>query len=191
MPAIVTRLLILITIFLLGFFFRCSIDADNQEKTITTTKIDTIYKTVIDSVPYQEITKNSSTNKAEIKTTPDLKAKTTLNKGVKSFENLKATLHYEIYADNLYGTSFKLELEEHTIVKNIENKVYRTENIKPKIFFGGGLNASQQEIQDVEIGMMYNHKQKWIAGIVINQNLNNTSPSVNNTSLGARFYIPL
>lgn len=180
----------LIASFFIGFFFEkiTSTQKIEEEVVVTKIQIDTVYKTIIDSIPFEVFTEKSKTINVQL---DNKKVKTTLNTGEKYFEKLRANLYYSIYAESLYATEFKLQLDEKTILNNQTNNIIRYKEPTSKIFLGGGLNVSQQEIQQIEVGAMYNHKQKWMAGIVINQNLINTDASINNTMLGGRFYIGL
>jgi hypothetical protein len=173
-----------------------------SEKSITQTntvfKTDTIYIRQIDSIPFIPITKQNTSIKNVIIKSPIISNKdsianvsTKLYKGKRIFEKLKAELKYEIYADSLYGTSFQLEINEKNIINTSTTTIEKILPIKSKFFWGGGINYGNKNIQSAELGIMYSYKQKWMAGFVINQQLNNSLNQKAITTIGARIYIPL
>jgi hypothetical protein len=96
------------------------------------------------------------------------------------------TINYEIYADSLHAYNFTLETENQIIKETI------TKTLPPKsaLFLGGGVNINDG-IQSAEIGLMYNRRQKWQVGVVVNQDLSGLLSSGKQTSVGVRAYIKL
>lgn len=94
-------------------------------------------------------------------------------------ELTNGTIGYEIYADSLHAFNFTLETEKEIINTTI------TKTLPPKsaLFVGGGVNFDGSG----ELGLMYNRRQKWQVGVVVNQDF----ALGRGTSLGVRAYIKL
>jgi len=168
-----------------------------EVKIETVTKIDTVTVVKRDSVPFIPVIKDKTVTKEDVTITvpteqePDgTQVKTKLYKGTKVFDDVKAKLEYEIFADSLHATSFNLEVEEQTVIKEVVTTIEKTLPPKSALFIGGGVDFGEG-IQAAEIGLMYNRRQKWQAGIVVNQDLTGNLPQNMRTTVGGRVYIKL
>lgn len=107
-------------------------------------------------------------------------------KGVANLDN--GTIKYEIYADSLHGVKFTLATQDTVI--NTTKTITKLLPSKSALFIGGGVDYNGS-ISSVEAGLMYNRKQKWQAGIVVNHDLTGLLPSQARTSVGVRAYFKL
>lgn len=159
----------------------------------STVKYDTVIVKVKDTVPFKLI------EQAEIKVQPvkltvpnnaisttiitdSIQIETSKYEGVERFSN--GTIGWTVYADKLWATEFTLETEKEVITKTVTNTLAP----KSAFFAGGGFNFNQG-LSASEVGIMYNHKQKWQLGVVAQHDLTGLLPQ--NTSLGVRAYFKL
>jgi len=166
---------------------------DNREPEVVI-EYDTIVETVVDSVgftvydtiasPPEKVTIYIPVETPTGEVIDSTEVETQKYTGVEELEN--GTIRWTAYADKLFATEFELETEKETIVKTV------TVTLPPKsaLFAGGGLNYNQG-ISSAEVGLMYNRRQKWQAGIVVNHDLTGLLPKGAQTSIGVRAYIKL
>lgn len=95
-------------------------------------------------------------------------------------------INFEIYADSLHAYNFMLETEKEYITETI-TKFMPPRNV---LMVGGGLNYNGG-LNSAEAGLMYNIKQKWQIGVVVNHDLTGLLPSEQRTSFGLRAYFKL
>lgn len=156
---------------------------------------DTVPKIEVDSVPFKVYDTIKSPPEVVYLDVPDtnpmgestgdtIQVETKKYTGVENLSN--GTIYWTAYADNLFGTEFKLETEKEYITTTIT----KTLPPSPAFFAGGGFNYNGG-LSVVEVGIMYNHKQKWQAGVVVNHDLTGLLPSNARTSVGLRAYFKL
>lgn len=179
---------------LLGLFLYYQFDSDPQPEVRieTVVKTDTIVKTVVDSIPFTPISEDNVKVEDSI---PIIEKDGTIIKtkkytGKKIFEDSGAELEYEIYADSLHGTAFNLKVKEKIVTNTVTTTIEKTLPPKSALFVGGGADFGQG-LQSVEVGIMYNRRQKWQAGIVVNHDLTGVLPPNMRTTVGGRVYIKL
>ena len=162
----------------------------------TVVVVDTIVKTVVDSIPFTIIDTIKVKSKPVVITIPSdnpsvppVLKETTKYTGKEELSN--GTIDYEIYADSLYATKFKLTVEEKTIYKNITNTV--TLPTKSRLYLGGGVDMDMVNNipQEASVGLMYNRRQKWAISATINTDLTGLLPPENATSFGVKLWFGL
>jgi hypothetical protein len=198
MKKIITYVVIALIAFAIGAFASSKWFKPKPE-VITKETVVVKVETRVDSIPYTVI----DTSKVKIKTVivnvPSenpmgsepvyREVKTIKYKGKEELNN--GTIDYEIYADNLLGTKFKLTTKESTTTKTIE-----TETILPaksRIYISGGLDANYQTKYPTaaSVGFMYNRRQKWGVGLDLRQDFSGLIPKEQSTTVGLKVYIGL
>lgn len=185
-------IIIVIVIFFIGLFSsKVIFDKNVITETITVTKTDTVFKTIVDSTGFDTIipkpvyvTINS----------PDPKKDSIVTKkyvGTKELEN--GTIDYEIFADSLYATDFKLTTKEKIITNTITNTITKTFPSKSMLFLGGGADVGLGDglPQEISLGLMYNRRNKWAISATINKDLSNILPDDKSYSVGVSLFLPL
>lgn len=182
---------------LLGLFLYSKFDKTPEPKVVieTVVKTDTIVQVKRDTIPFTPV----DIDKPEVEevTIPvqepdgtEIEVKTQKYTGEKIFPESGARLKYEIYADSLRATSFKLEYNQETITNTVTTTIRETLPPKSALFVGGGADFGEG-LQRVEIGILYNRRQKWQAGIVVNHDLTGNLPQNMRTTVGGRVYFKL
>lgn len=167
---------------------------DNRKPKVVI-EYDTVIERKIDSVPFKVYDTIKSppeivyfdipdTNPMGESTGDTTRVETKKYTGTETLSN--GTINWTVYADKLFATEFTLETQERIITKTI------TETLPPAsaLFLGGGLDYNNG-LGAAEVGLMYNRRQKWQAGIVINHDLTGLLPQEYRTSIGVRAYIKL
>jgi hypothetical protein len=173
---------------------------ENRQPTTTTiTQIDTVYIDRVDSTGIKPITPKVVANTKPVTLTiPNLETtlatdsvevNTTLYKGKEVLNN--GTIDYEIYADNLVATNFELTTKESVITKTITNNIV----LPPlsRLYISAGIESSLGGFspQAVSVGLMYNRRQKWGAGVELRQDFSGLLPPDKTTTVGVKVYIGL
>ena len=173
-------------------------DRDND---IISEKVRTVIKVVtkIDSVPYAVIDTVKVKGETVIINVPAenpmgtepvfREVETTKYTGREELSN--GTIDYEIYADSLRATAFKLTTKDSIITKTIKI----TERLPPisRLYASGGLESSINRFspQAASIGLMYNRRQKWGAGVELRHDFSGLIPKEQATTIGMRVFIGL
>lgn len=107
--------------------------------------------------------------------------------GVEKLEN--GTIEFEIYADNLLAYDFKLTTNEKIVTKTVT----KTLPAKSRLYLMGGadVNLVTKSPTAVELGLMYNRRQKWGVGLSIRHDFSGIIPPEYSTTLGGNIYIGL
>lgn len=199
MKSIGKYLLIILIAFAVGFIASNKYYDDSLISQTVVTKRDTIVKVIVDSVPFKVIDTVRVKGETVVINVPSSnpmggepvfkEVETTKYTGKEELSN--GTIDYEIYADSLYATSFKLTTKETTI--NNTTTITNTVPTKSRLFLMGGtdLNWENQQPQAAEIGLMYNRRQKWGVGLGVRHDLSGLLPANNRTTIGVKVYIGL
>lgn len=187
-----------------GAILTASVVTCNREEpsvtTVTVTETDTIYKTVIKESPIKYVDRwhkpepviINVPDGTTIEPTDSTSVETTKYIGKEVLEN--GTIDYEIYADSLYATKFKLETKETIVTNNTTTTVTKVLPPKNKLFLTGGLEGAVFNNfvpQAANAGLMYNIKQKWGVGVEVRQDFSGLLPPQNATTIGVKVYIGL
>ncbi len=180
----------------------CSRNEEPSVTVVTKTKTDTIIKEVIDSTRIkfleEELAKANVTAQPVIINVPDgttikptdsIAIETTKYVGKEVLDN--GTIDYEIYADSLRATRFKLTTEDKVITNTVTNTITKVLPPKSKLFITGGFDGKNFSPQAVSLGLMYNIKQKWGIGVEARQDFSGLLPPNDRTTLGVKVYIGL
>jgi len=172
---------------------------DNREPSITVeTVTDTIIKTVVKETPIKfvdtvyvkskPITINVPDN-TTLEPTDSISVETKQYVGKEVLEN--GTIDYEIYADSIYATKFKLTTKDTVI--NTVTTITKVLPPKSRLYISGGLDIGivTPTPQAASIGLMYNSRQKWGIGVEVKQDFSGLLPPTNSTTVGVRVYIGL
>ena len=173
-------------------------DRDND---LISEKVTTVIKVVtkIDSVPYAVIDTVKVKGETVIINVPAenpmgtepifREVETTKYSGREELSN--GTIDYEIYADSLRATAFKLTTKDSIITKTIKT----TERLPPisRLYASGGLESSINRFspQAASIGLMYNRRQKWGVGVELRHDFSGLIPQEQATTFGMRVFIGL
>lgn len=170
--------------------------SQNEEPSVTVvTETDTIIKTVIKESPIKYVDRFIKSKPITI-TVPDgttleptdsVTVNTTKYVGTEDLDN--GTIEYEIYADSLYATKFRLTTKE-TIVNNTTT-ITKVLPPKSRLFISGGYDGVNFQPQAANVGLMYNIKQKWGIGVEARHDFSGLLPPQNRTTLGVKIYIGL
>lgn len=195
MKPIYKYLLITLIAFALGVFMSMKF---LKKEIVTETKYDTIVKTVIDStgfrlinnpkievkpvtinVPKSSIEVTTLTDSVEV-VTKKYKGKDTLGNGI---------IDWEVYADKMYARNFKLTVNEKTITKTVT----QTLPSRSRLFLltGTEFNTVNKLPNELEVGLMYNYRQKWGVGFSFNHDFTGKLPSADRNTLGVKVLIGL
>lgn len=176
----------------LGFFLSSKIKDDREPEVVI--KRDTVTVTVVDSIPFKLTDTVRIKSEPVVITIPKIIHDTTVIKtvvetkryaGIDTLTN--GVIDWEIYADSLYARSFKLTTEKEYITETI------TKILPPKsrLYLSTGIDANfkTKKPQAAEIGIMYNRRQRWGAGLIVRQDFTKQIGSDYNTTLGIRVQI--
>ena len=171
---------------------------NEEPSVVTVVETDTIIKTVIKESPIRYVDRYIKSKPVTItvpdQTTPEPKDSTvvvtTKYEGKEDLEN--GTIYYEIYADSLYATKFRLTTKD----KIVNNTITITKTLPPKskLFLIGGYEGAVGDglsAQAISAGLMYNIRQKWGIGLEVRQDFSGFMPPQHSTTLGVKVYIGL
>tara|TARA_B100001167_G_C16772973_1_gene308684 strand:- start:1713 stop:2306 length:594 start_codon:yes stop_codon:yes gene_type:complete len=161
-----------IGVFIIGFivsfilFKSCSEETTNtvtEERVVIRTVKDSTALKPIDTVfvtqkPVKIVVEKEVVKEVPIYITDSTAITTTKYVGQDTLTN--GLVDYEIYADNLYATKFKLTTKDSTVYVT-EKTTKKT--IKSGLLYGGGirLSGNGSAFRGANLGLQYNHKQKW------------------------------
>lgn len=156
---------------------------------------DTVTITKVDSVPFKLIDTVTVKSKPVVINIPVVSTdtvyvdsvKTTKYTGSDTLSN--GTIDWTIYADKLYATEFKLKTEDKVITETIT----KTLPSRSRLFVMGGIDMdwTTKLPQGVELGLMYNRRQKWGIGVAIRHDVSGILPPNMATTAGLRLYVGL
>ena len=114
-------------------------------------------------------------------------------RGQQVFPESGAKLDYEIDASDLFATRFTLDVPKVKETVTITETITKVLPARSRLFAGGGLDFDweTQEPEAVNIGLMYNRRNKWQLGAGINHDISGELPSGENLNFAVRFYIGL
>lgn len=114
-------------------------------------------------------------------------------KGTQLFPGSGAKLTYEIDATELFRTHFDLLVPKVTETVTITNTERIILPAKSRLFFGGGLDFDWEtkKPEAVNLGFMYNRRNKWMLGLGLTHDISGELPAMENLNLGARLYLGL
>ena len=184
-----------------GVFLTAAVTCNRNQKVEETTEIvrDTVVKTIVKETPIRYVdtvyVKSKPItitvpNNATLEPNDSTTVNTTKYTGTESLDN--GTIGYEIYADSLHALNFTLTTKDTVITNTITNTI--TLPTKSRLFITGGIEgaASNPIIpQAGSVGLMYNRRQKWGAGIEVRQDFSGLLPTANATTVGIKVYIGL
>ena len=172
-----------------------------RDNDLVSEKVRTVIKVItkIDSVPYAVIDTVKVKGETVVINVPAenpmgtepifREVETTKYTGREELSN--GTIEYEIYADSLRATAFKLTTKDSIITNTIEI----TERLPPisRLYVSGGLESSTNGFspQAVSIGLMYNRRQKWGVGVEIRHDFSGLLPVSNQNTAGIKIFIGL
>lgn len=105
-------------------------------------------------------------------------------------ELTNGTIDWEVYADKLYATKFKLTTKD-SVVTNTTTITKRI--IKSKLYAGGGvdMNWDNKRVEGYSVGLMYARKQNYAIAATINHDITGLLPPDKATTVGFRVWIGL
>lgn len=183
----------------IGFYSGDRVARNNFPKPETVTIIDTVYVTIKDSTGIKpipvEVVEESTPVVIEVPdvTTPDptdiVEVETTKYEGQEILDN--GIIDYEIYADNLVATNFKLTTEKEFITKTITNTIVLPPRSRLYAQVGTDLNFVTKLPTAAEAGLMYVRRNKWGVGVAVRHDFSGLLPSQESTSIGIKVLIGL
>lgn len=161
-----------------------------ERDTVTITKVDSVPFKLIDPVKTKPQPVTISVPKNVISTTiamDTVEVRTNKYQGKEELSN--GTIDWTIYADKLYATEFKLKTEDKVITETIT----KTLPSRSRLFVMGGIDMdwTTKLPQGVELGLMYNRRQKWGIGVAIRHDVSGMLPPNMSTTAGLRLYVGL
>lgn len=159
---------------------------------------DTIVKTVVEEVPFTIVDTVYVKSKPITITVPDsstsdpndsVPVATTKYEG--KAELLNGTIDYEIYADKLHATKFRLTTKDTIIKETIDHVIIMP--VKPRLYGTVGMDSGIQGFspQAASAGLTYTHRQKWGVGVEVRHDFSGMIPSAQATTLGLRIHFGL
>lgn len=193
-------ILLLVAVFAIAYFVGDTVARKGiKDGTTTEVEVDTVYITKIDSTGIRPVQPKVIANAKPVKitipnlnttiATDSIEVNTTKYVGKEVLDN--GTIDYEIYADNLVATNFKLTTEESVITKTITNTVVLPARSKLYGVLGTDLNIVTKLPQTAEAGLMYIRRNKWGVGITARHDFSGLVPPQNATTIGVKVLIGL
>ncbi|MGV6830307.1 MAG: hypothetical protein ACWA5P_01935 [bacterium] len=127
-----------------------AIDSTNSKDAVIAKKVN---EPIYMELPGERVVDTVYIDSSSIVKTKKYTGQETLNNGI---------IDYTIYADKLYGTSFKLTTFDSIITNNTTITKY-----KSGFLYGGGatFGSPNFNVRDISLGVMYNHRQRWAVDV--------------------------
>lgn len=112
------------------------------------------------------------------------------NKWTGKTELNNGTIDWTIYADSLYGTDFKLTTKD-TVIRETTTITQQLPTRSRLFLMGGAELGINKTLHAASVGLMYNRRQRWGAGVEVRHDLTGVLPPNLRTTVGAKVYIGL